>query len=238
MRNGGLHERYVWIAVIEGLPRSHLATFIRGVREGIRIADGVRRSTPFLSTLVGRDQRGLNRRAAIMWRIQMLCATGELPFKAVEVLNTNGTSHLLSILAENIELHIVRTEDAEAFPIDARIRQDRRAINQPDLFEDGKVIPLTEALKDVKRLYAWLAWGANPAGELTHLCLSMPEDKRDVWLARVNILHRVQALESGSPSAEETPSAPNPALLLKFRAEIARSLEEDQEGGGGNGDAA
>ena len=224
--------------LLRAYPEATWPLLIRGVREGIGIADGVRRSTPFLSTLVGRDQRGLNRRAAIMWRIQMLCASGELPFKAAEVLNTNSTSHLLSILSLNIELHIVRTEDAEAFPIDARIRQDRRAINQPDLFEDGKIIPLTEALKDVQRLYAWLAWGANPAGELTHLCLAMPEDKRDVWLARVNILHRVQALEGGSPSAEEMPSAPNPALLLKFRAEIARSLEEDQEGGDGDGDAA
>jgi hypothetical protein len=162
----------------------------------------------------------------------------ELPFKADEVLNTNGTSHLLSILSQNIELHIVRTEDPEAFPIDARIRQDRRAINQPDLFEDGKVIPLTEALKHVQRLYVWLTW-SPPVDELTHLCLAMPEDKRDVWLARVNILHRVQTLEGGSPSAEEsTPSAPNPALLLKFRAEIARSLEDDQEGSGGDGDAA
>jgi hypothetical protein len=224
--------------LLNAYPERTWPVIIRGVREGIRIADGLRRSTPFLSTLIGRDQRGLMRRAAIMWRLQMLCASGELPFKADEVLNTNGTSHLLSILSQNIELHVVRTEDAEAFPIDARIRQDRRAINQPDLFEGGKIIPLTEALKDVQRLYAWLAWGANPAGELTHLCLAMPEDKRDMWLARVNILRRVQALEGGSPSAEETPSAPNPALLLKFRAEIARSLEEDQEGGGGDGDAA
>jgi hypothetical protein len=226
------------VRLLAAYPEATWPLLIRAVREGIRIGDELRRSTPFLSTLVGRDQRGLMRRAAIMWRIQMLCASGELPFRADEILNTNETSHLLSILSENIELHLVRTQDAQAFPVDARIRQDRRAINQPDLFEDGKIIPPNEALKGVQRLYAWLTWGATAAGELTHLCLAMPEDKRDEWLARVNILRRVQDLECESPTAEETPSAPNPALLLKFRAEIARSLEENREGGDGNGDAA
>jgi hypothetical protein len=224
--------------LLSAYPEATWPLIVRGFREGIRMADGLRRSTPFLSTLVGHDLRGFTRRAGIMWRLQMLCASGELPFKAYEVLNTNSTSHLLSVLSGNIELHIVRTEDAQAFPVDARIRQDHRAINQPDLFENPKIVPLTEALRDVTRLYGWLAWGATPAGELTHLCLAMPEDKRDEWLARINILHRVQALEGGSPSAEKTPSAPNPALLLKFRAEIARSLEENQEGGAGDGDAA
>lgn len=222
--------------LLSAYPEPTWPLLIRGVREGIGIADGVRRSTPFLSTRVGRDQRGLNRRAAIMWRLQMLCSSGELPFTAEEILNTKGNSHLLSILSQNIELHVVRTEDAEAFPEDARIRQDRRAINQPDLFKDGKIIPLTEALREVRRLYAWLTWAADAAGQLTHLCLAMPEDSRDVWLARVNILHRVQSSEGIPPSTEGPPSAPNPALLLQFRAEIARSLEAETEGG--DGDAA
>ena len=167
----------------------------------------------------------------------MLCASGELSFGADEVSNTTGTSHLLSILSENVELHIVRTEDILAFPIDAPIRQDRRVTNQPDLFEDGKIVPLTQALKEVPRLYGWLAWGATSTGELTHLCLAMPEHDRDQWLAHVNILHRVQLIEGTPRPTEPTPSAPNPALLLKFRAEIARSLEANKEGGG-DGDVA
>jgi hypothetical protein len=201
------------------------------------MADAVRRSTPFLRTLVGRDQRGFLRRAAIMWRLQVLCAAKELPFAATEVLNTNGASHLLSILADNLELHLVRTEDVRSFPVDAPIRQDRRVTNQPDLFEDKKVVPLKEALRDVRRLYGWICWGATPTGELTHLCLGIPECGRDNWLAHVNILNRVR-LEEGTPRlTEPTPSAPNPALLLRFRAEIARSLEKNQEGSG-DGDSA
>jgi hypothetical protein len=98
-------------------------------------------------------------------------------------------------------------------------------------------VPLTEALKEVPRLYGWLAWGAIATGELTHLCLAMPEHERDQWLAHVNILHRVQLIEGAPRPTDPTPSTPNPALLLRFRAEIARSLEENREGGG-NGDAA
>jgi hypothetical protein len=223
--------------LLNAYPEAAWPILVRAAREGVHMADAVRRSTPFLRTLVGRDQRGFLRRAAIMWRLQMLCAAKELPFAATWVLNTNGTSHLLSILSGNLELHLVRTEDVRSFPVDAPIRQDRRVTNQPDLFEDKKVVPLTEALQGVRRLYGWICWGATPKGELTHFCLGIPECGRDHWLAHLNILSRVR-LEEGAPRlTEPTPSAPNPALLLRFRAEIARSLEKNQEGSG-DGDAA
>jgi hypothetical protein len=223
--------------LLSAYPEHSWAVLIRGVREGVKIADEVRRSTPFLSTHVGQDLRGLLRRAAIMWRIQMLCTSGELSFAATEIRNTKGTSHLLSILSGNVELHVVRTEDVFSFPIEAPIRQDRRITNQPDLFEDAKIVPLSEALKAVPRLYGWLAWGATSRGELTHLCLAMPEAKEDQWLAHLNILHRIRLIEGSARSATPTPSAPNPALLLKFREEIARSLETELQEGG-DGDAA
>jgi hypothetical protein len=135
--------------LLKAYPEATWPTLIRGAREAVKMADAVRRSTPFLSTDVGSDLRGFLRRAAIMWRVQTLCKTGELPFQATEVSNSNRTSHLLSILSENLELHIVRTDDVFAFPEDAPIRQDRRVTNQPDLFDDGKIVPLTEALRDV-----------------------------------------------------------------------------------------
>src|SRR5580700_7287717 len=112
--------------LVQAFPETTWPTLIRGIREAIKIADGVRLSTPFLTTLVGRDLRGLMRRAALMWRIQMLCKTKELPFDANEITNpyTNGTSHLLVVRSNSIELHIVRTEEPSAFPVDAQIRQD------------------------------------------------------------------------------------------------------------------
>jgi hypothetical protein len=108
----------------EAFPDHTWPTLTRGVREAVKIADSMRRSTPFLSTLVGGDLRGLLRRAAVMWRIQK--------------------------------------------------HEDR-------------------------------------------------------WLAHLNVLPHVLARESGSAKRAANSSAPNPTLLLKFRKEIARSIEQDQE---------
>jgi hypothetical protein len=217
--------------LIEAYPEATWPILTRAIREAIKIADNVRLSTPFLATLVGHDLRGLMRRAALMWRIQMLCKSKELPFEAHEIPNphTNGTSHLLTVISKKIELHIVRTEEAGAFPVDAQIRQDSRASNGADLFRDGKLIPLHVALESVPQLYGWLMWGATSRGELTHFGLGMPEHKEDEWLTYVDVLTQVTAKEArrSGASKEEASSKPNPALLLKFREEIARSLGQD-----------
>jgi len=151
--------------LVEAFPEPTWPILTRGIREAIKIADGVRLSTPFLTTLVGRDLRGLMRRAALMWRI---------------------------------------------------------------LFRDGKLVPLHVALSSVSRLYGWLMWGATPRGELTHFALGMPEHKDNKWLTYVDVLTHVTAEEAKSGATrEEAPSKPNPALMLKFREEIARSLGQD-----------
>jgi hypothetical protein len=223
--------------LLQAIPEPTWPTLTRGAREAIKIADGVRLSTPFLATLVGRDLRGLMRRAALMWRIQMLCKSNELPFEAHEITNpyTNGTSHLLAIRANNIEFHIVRTDELGAFPVDAHIRQDSRASNDADLFRDGKLVPLHVALSSVPRLYGWLMWGATARGELTHFGLGMPEPKDDEWLTNIDVLAHVAAEEAkGGTAKPEASSKPNPALMLKFREEIARSLgQEDIAGNDG-----
>jgi hypothetical protein len=218
--------------LVSAYPEATWPTLTRGVREAVTIADGVRRSTPFLMTLVGGDLRGLLRRACLMWRIQSLCKAKELPFDAQEIANTNGTSHLLSIKSKKLELHIVRTDEPEAFPIEALIRQDSRAINEPDLFRDGKLIPLHEAIESVPRLYGWLMWGATARGELTHFALGMPEPENDKWLTYVDVLAHITALESrtGATPTELASSKPNPAMMLKFRDEFARQLGQDNFG--------
>jgi hypothetical protein len=176
------------------------------------------------------------RRAAIMWRIQTLCKSKELPFEAVEVANpyTNGTSHLISVRSGKLELHIVRTNEPEAFPVEALIRQDNRASNTADFFRDGKLLPADVALKSIPQLYGWLMWGATRTGELTHFAIGLPEPDRDMWLTYIDVLGQVRAAEAKTPVAEEKSSKPNPALLLKFREEIVRSLEQDNEEDSGN----
>ena len=212
-------------------PESTWTTLTRGVGEAIGIADTIRRSTPFLATLVGSDQRGMLRRAAVMWRVQMLCKSKELPFEAAEIGNpyTNGTSHLISVRAGKLELHIVRTDEPEAFPVEALIRQDYRASNTADFFRDGKLLPISVALESIPQLYGWIMWGATRKGELTHFALGLPEPDRNMWLTYVDVLAHVRAAEAAAPPPIEKSSKPNPALLLKFREDIARSLEQDSE---------
>lgn len=217
--------------LVEAYPESSWSAMARGIREGVRIADDVRRSTPFLTTEVGHDLRGMLRRAAVMWRFQALCKSGELPFKAVEIQVENAPVHLLSISSNKFELHIVRTNESEAFPVEAQIRQDRRASNDADLFDDGKLIALHKALESVSLLYGWLTWGANPKGELSHLGLGVPDKDKNEWLAHIDVLKRVTARERSRGESATKTSAPNPALMLKFREEIAHALEQDAESG-------
>jgi hypothetical protein len=217
--------------LVDAVPETSWSILTRGAGEAIKIADKVRRSTPFLSTVIGSDMRGHLRRAALMWRYEMLCRSQELPFAANEIQNpnTNGPSHLLQIRSKQFELHIVRTEADGEFPVDALIRQDGRASNDADLFRDGKLVPLHEAILGVPRLYAWIMWGATGDGELTHFALGMPANDEDKWLTYVDVLKHVRAAEAAAPTAPEKSTKPNPALLLKFREEIAQSLGQDNQ---------
>jgi hypothetical protein len=216
--------------LVEAYPEATWSTLVRGAREAISMSDKLRLSTPFLSTKVGIDMRGLQRRAALMWRIQLLCRSKDLPFDAEEITNTNGTSHLLRIRSKKIELHIVRTEEEYGFPVEAHIREVNRVSNEPDLFRDGKLLPLHEAMEAIPRLYGWIMWGATFKGELTHFALGMPEKKEDKWLTYVDVLTHVRAAEvaAGASAPAERSSKPDPTLLLKFNQEIARKLEQQE----------
>jgi hypothetical protein len=166
-----------------------------------------------------------------MWRIQALCHAKELPFKAVEIRIDNAPVHLLSVTSKKFELHIVRTDDGDAFPDEAQIREHRRSFNVGDLFVDGgKLVPLHKVLEETPKFYGWITWGANTEGELTHLGLAVPDNDQNTWLAKFDVLQRLATRESTRGSAPR-PSAPNPALMLKFREEIARSLELGRDEG-------
>jgi hypothetical protein len=211
----------------DAYPEVTWATLVRAAGEAITMAGKLRLSTPFLSTKVGGDLRGFMRRAAFMWRVQMLCESGELPFDAEEIANTIGVSHLLCVRSKKIEMQIVRTDEPYAFPVDAPIRQNNRASNEPDFFRDGKLIPLHEAIESIPRLYGWIMWGADFKGELTHFALGMPEKEENKWLTYIDVLKRVRAAEREKDAPVERSTKPDPTLLLKFNQEVARKLEQE-----------
>jgi len=195
---------------------------VQSLAAGVALADDVRRNTPWLMNLVGDDLRGNLRRAAAMWRFSQDCKNGVLPFKAQEVANTTGSSHLLMIVAGAFEAHIVRTEGEASFPKDAPIRQDKRLSNEADLFiGDGKLKPVDVA--GVENLYAWLSFGADLFGTLSHVCWCMPAAEQREFLARINILREANMF---APEPAPEPPPPNPADQLEFRREIERMLDE------------
>jgi hypothetical protein len=82
-------------------------------------------------------------------------------------------------------------------------------------------------MKSVPRLYGWLMWGATGRGEITHLAIGMPEPNEDKWLTYVDILAHVTALETAPGATAATSSKPNPAMMLRFREEIAGAVGRD-----------
>jgi hypothetical protein len=165
-------------------------------------------------------------RAATIFRFEQACREGTLPFRATEIGNTNGSSHLLKIEAGRFEAHIVRTESEGAFPKDAPIRQDSRLRNQGDLFIEPQIVPLKDFSDDVSAMYAWLTFDADPIGRITHVCWCMPERARNVFLGRLNLMR------SGFgelPIEPHTPPPPDPKSRMKFKDFMERTIESQKK---------
>lgn len=205
-------------------PQATDEAVVRSVAGGVALADDARRNVSWLISDIGDDLRGALRRAAVMWRFRLDCVSGVLPFEADEIGNTTGSSHLLKITAGRYEAHIVRTESSGAFPKDAPIRQSKSLYNQPDIFVDGRIVPLHE-LPPVP-LYAWLAFNADRTGMLTHVCWCMPEAERKQMLALINILPRRADV---APIEPHTPPPPDPTESLRFRKEVAERLMDEKQ---------
>jgi hypothetical protein len=201
-------------------------TVVRAVAEAVILADDLRRNTPWLTTSIGDDLTGTLRRAATMWRLAEFCKTGDLPFRADVVPNSTGSCHLLSIHSGRFEAHVVRTDSPGGFPKDAPIRQDRRLSNDGDLFDNPKIVPISE-LVEVARPYAWLAFNATDDGGLTHVCWCMPDPVENKYLARFNILRSASGT-AAVPKLKPEPPKPDPAMKLKFKKDIEEQLERDR----------
>ena len=133
-----------------------------------------------------------------------------------------GSWHWLNIRSGNLTGHVVRTAAPDEFPDDTPNRQDQRAVNQPDLFADPKVVVLGTV-----RLYAWLCYRASLNGALAHACWGMPaakvDGKEDEWLARVNLM-----LASVPPKTADAdrPAKVDPRTRMKLRDDLDRAAEE------------
>lgn len=198
----------------EAFPPSSDADVIRGVTEGILLADKTLDNESFLKSLVGQDLRGHLRRAGILFRLHEMAKSGDLPFQSVMSQMPRGNWHWIELRSNNFTSHLCRTDGPEMFPSDTPTRQDDRLTNQGDLFRDNaEIVP-------IKGYMAWLSFGVGDSGALGHLCWGMPNATDDVWLARTNVIRR--AVESETVVKFEPPTS---TTDLKFREHIEIALK-------------
>ncbi len=200
-------------------PKTTYSATLRGLREGAAFGDEAIKGIPMFGTPVGRDLRGLVRRAGVLHRIQQMCRAGDLPFQCEMIPMPRGSWHWLELYSANIISHPVRTADHISFPEDTPNRQDQRTRNQGGLFEDANVVPVSSE----STLYAWLCYGVTRNGALTHACWNMPSAANEEWLARIDILNAVreEQLSQETPSTEKV----DPREAMSFRDSIAATIE-------------
>ena len=206
----------------EAFPKEIDGHIIRGVREGVLLADAVLGNEPIFRNLVGSDLRGHIRRAGVLFRVYDLCVTGDIPLAAEMVPMQYGNWHCVELRSGKFISHICRTVSPGAFPENTPNRQDCRLVNQPDLFSP-KVVPFSQVLGEVQTLYAWLTYGLSQAGDLQHLWWAMPAATSDDWLARTDILKR-----SVEITTKVKTEAPPRNLGLRFKEHIEEAISNNK----------
>lgn len=200
-------------------PKSTWKTIVRAQQEGIALADDVRKSTPLLNNLLGLDLRGHLRRIGVMIRLEQLCKSGQLPFGAAVDHMPHGSWHWLNLRSGSFVAHIARTDTFAEIPEETKNRQDYLLKNEGDLFDDPKIIPISELTSRVDRFYAYLTFGAAPNGKMTHSALGMAASDNKEWLALINLLR-------SSRDEAETVSSPLPKVDPKDRIKFHEHVEE------------
>jgi hypothetical protein len=215
----------------EALPTSTDAGIIRGVSEGVALADDLVENNRILRTAAGNDLRGHLRRAGIMFRLRDLCMKKELPFAAEIVAMPHGPWHWLEIRSGNFLAHVCRTTAPHAFPEDTLSRQDARLRNSEDLFAP-KAADRDGLIVSIREFYAWLTFGIGPQGVIEHLCWAMPPADEGDWLAYRDVLHHAAVAaptqpEQQAPEEQSTSPAQNSeALKLRFKEHIEKTLSD------------
>jgi len=212
-------------------PQHTYSNTIRALREGIAIGDDAVKGVPILDTPVGRDIRGLIRRAGVMSRLHELCQSGDLPFISEFSQMPIGSWHWLKLSSGECCGYLVRTPDKETFPADTPNQQDRRHSNQIELFEDPKVVPLSKA----QYFSAWLCYGATRNGALTHALWGLPSGgEEENWLIRRDILNAVRATAPVTKNLEK-PKV-DPRQVMKLRDDVQKMIKDRDKAGREFGD--
>ncbi len=208
----------------EAFPVSKDVGVYRAISEGVLLADGLISDTPLLNTVVGKDMRGLIRRAGIMWRLHDLSRSGDVEYEAVMAPMLRGRWHCVELRSGVFKVHICRTDEAGAFPEESMTRFTERSVNpQMELFDDPRVLQLRRAA-EVDDLYAYLTYSVSQRSEIAHFCWSMESRDGGDWVAHIDALTRVKSYqESQEKSAAEQPTK---ATKVKFHDFIQEAISQ------------
>ena len=205
---------------------------IRAINEGLGIADDTISGLPFLQNEAGLDARGFVRRAGVLSMIHEYSLRGDLPFEATFEKQPCGNWRWLNMTADDVLGHVVKTEGVNCFPQDGPARQDKRISNQGDLFEGPRLVDLEELLEPNSDIYAWLSYGCDKSGNVTHAIWGVPAADQSVYLATANILE--SAMQQGDVEPLEKTVAPSFGMSFTEQVEEAlrKSREVDDASGG------
>jgi hypothetical protein len=213
-------------------PHSADTEVIRGVSEGIGLADDLIENNRLLRNAGGNDLRGHIRRVGIMFRLRDLCTRGDLPFSAEIVQMPHGPWHWLEIRSGNFLAHVCRTSAPHAFPEEALSRQDARLRNQEDLFAPPPS-DRSQLIVSIREFYAWLTFGIGQHGVLEHICWAMPPADDGDWLAHRDILRHAATPATTQPEQQQAPERTEEeaakALKLRFQEHIEKTLSDQNK---------
>ena len=192
-------------ALTLAFPEATWGAIVRGLREGVGLADDVVKNTPMLNTPVGRDLRGHLRRVGVLYRFQQLCRIGDLPFKAQEsecqsAYGIGWTSDLASFSRTWFVQECTGAMPSEFGEQTGSVRKKpiRFADRWPSAFNFRDLATVTE-------FYSFLTFGTDAAGILTHVSMGMPSSDNTGWLAYANLLRQRDAGREVPSPAPKSP---------------------------------
>jgi hypothetical protein len=92
-----------------------------------------------------------------------------------------------------------------------------------------KIVDLSETLKRITELYAWLTFGVGEHGALAHLCWTMPPADDGDWLAYRDVLRHISTSIQPEQDQIPHPERPTKLLALRFKEHIEEALSKKKK---------
>lgn len=221
-------DGYLLQRIRAAFPEVYDPMLIRAINEGLGVADDTISGTWFLKTQAGSDARGFVRRAGVLGMIHEYAVRGDLPFQTEFERQTHGNWHWLNMVSQGVLGHVVKTDEMFKFPKDGPAKRDKRFTNQGDLFAAPKLVPLEEIIEPDSDIYAWLSYGCDKLGNVTHALWGVPAADDDIYMAYADIL--ASAEQQGDIKPQEKIVEPKVHVALKEEIiEALRNVDDDSE---------